>query len=265
MQRAIVAGILVGLVCPAIGVYVVLRRLSLIGDGLGHLSFAGIAAGWLAGIAPLLGAAIFAVAGALGIERLRTWRRDSADLSLAIIFYAGIALGVVLTGLARRMNVNLFGYLFGSILTVSEADLVLIAIAALTVLAALALFSKELLAVTYDEDVARASGLPVSALNYLVLVLAALTVVAALRVVGILLVAGLLVIPVAASLQIARSFRATLLYATGFGVASVLLGLVSAFLLDLAPGGSIVLAAILLFLLAGAAQRLSAARPAAVA
>jgi zinc transport system permease protein len=260
MQHALLAGIMVGLACPAIGVYVVLRRLSLIGDGLGHLSFAGVAAGWLVGVSPLFGAAIFAVAGALGIERLRAWRRESGDLGLAIIFYTGIALGVVLTSLGRRMNANLFSYLFGSILTVSEADLILIAVAAIAVLVVLALLSKELLAVVYDEDVARVSGLPVAALNYLILVLAALTVVAALRVVGILLVAGLLVIPVAASLQVARSFRATLGYAAGFGVTSVLVGLVAAYVFDLAPGGSILLAAILMFLAAGAVHRAAGGR-----
>lgn len=250
MQRAVAAGLLVGLICPAIGVFLVLRRLSLIGDGLGHVSLAGVTAAWLAGVPPLAGAGLFAAAGAFGIERLRSARREHGDLALAIIFYGGIALGVVLAGLGRRLNANFFAYLFGSILTVTERDLIVIAGAGILVLAILALLWKELMAITLDEELARVSGLPVRVLNYLVVVLAAVTVVAALPVVGTLLVAGLLVVPVAASLQIARSFRATVIWAMGFGVASVLLGLIAAYALDLAPGGSIVLTAIGLFLLA---------------
>ena len=261
LQRAILAGLLVGLTCPAIGLFLVLRRLSLIGHGLGHVSFAGVAAGWLAGIYPLISAAALAVLGAIGIERLRSWRREYGDLALAIVFYSGIALGVVLTSLARQVNLNLFGYLFGSILTVTELDLVVIGLAGALVLGALALLGKELFALAYDEDVARVSGVPVGPLNYLIVLLAALTVVAALRVVGILLVAGLLVIPVAASLQIARSFRATLAVAMIFGVASVLLGLLGAYVFDLAPGGAIVLVGILIFLLAAAGRELAARRP----
>ncbi len=255
MQRAILAGLVVGVVCPAVGVYLVLRRLSLVGDGLGHASFAGVAGAWLLGIYPLLGAAVFAVLGAVGIERLRSWRREYGDLALAIVFYSGIALGVVLTSLSRRMSANLFGYLFGSILTVTSLDLLVISVTGAAVLAVLMLVRGELFALAYDEDLARVSGLPVGALNYLVVVLAAVTVVAALRVVGILLVAGMLVIPVAASLQLARSFRQTMIYAVAFGVVSVLGGLLSSYLLDLAPGGTIVLAAVLGFLAAALGRR----------
>ncbi len=262
MQRAILAGLVVGVVCPAIGVYLVLRRLSLIGDGLGHASFAGVAGAWLLGVYPLLGAAVFALLGAVVIERLRSWRREYGDLALAIVFYSGIGLGVVLTGLSRRMNANLFGYLFGSILTVTRLDLLVIVSTGVAVLALLTLVRGELFALAYDEDLARVSGLPVSALNYLVVVLAAATVVASLRVVGILLVAGMLVIPVAASLQLARSFRQTLLYAVVFGVASVLVGLFGSYMLDLAPGGAIVLAAVLSFLAASLAGRVGRRRTA---
>ncbi len=215
-QRALIAGLLVGVICPAIGVYLVLP---------------------------------------IAIERLRAARREHGDMALAVVFYGGIALGVVLAGLGRRMNASFFAYLFGSILTVTESDLVIIGASGFVVVAALALFSKELLAVTFDEELARVSGLPVQALNYLVVFLAAITVVAALPVVGTLLVAGLLVIPVAASLQIARSFHTTLLAAMAFGAVSALLGLVISYTLDLAPGGAIVLTAIGLFLLASLAGR----------
>ena len=251
-----IAGLLVGLICPAIGVYLVLRRLSLIGDGLGHVSLAGVSASWLAGLPPLGGAGVFATVGAILIERLRVARREHGDMALAVVFYGGIALGVVLAGLGRRMNASFFAYLFGSVLTVTESDLVIIAAAGFGVVATLLVLSKELLAITFDEELARVSGLPVPALNYLVVFLAAITVVAALPVVGTLLVAGLLVIPVAASLQVARSFRTTVLAAMAFGVASVLLGLMISYTLDLAPGGAIVLTSIGLFLLASLGRRL---------
>ncbi|MSQ14999.1 MAG: metal ABC transporter permease [Dehalococcoidia bacterium] len=257
MQRAIMAGLLVGVTCPAIGLYLVLRRLSLIGDGFGHLSFAGVAAGWLWGIYPLFTAAAFAMLGAIVIEKLRTWRREYSDLALAIVFYSGIALGVVFAGLSRHLNVNLLGYLFGSILTVSDFDLLVIGGASILVLATLSLLEKEFFALAYDEDGARVAGLPVTVLNHLVLLLAALTVVAALRVVGIVLVAGLLVIPVAASLQLGRGFRGTRTWAMVFGGGSALLGLMASYLLDIAPGGTIILTSILVFIVAGAAREIA--------
>lgn len=249
MRLALATGAIVGVLAPAVGFFLVQRQLSLIGDGIGHVAFAGVAAGWLVGIYPLISAAILAVLGALGIERMRSWRRDYGDLSLAIVFYSGIALGVVLTSLSRRLTVALLGYLFGSILTVTETDLLIIGAASAAVLIAVWLFGKEMFAVAYDEDIARVSGLPVTWLNYLIVFLAAITVVASLRVVGILLVAGMLVIPVAAALQIARSFTAALTLAVGFGITSVLAGLAAAYALDLAPGGAIVSTAILIFVI----------------
>ena len=247
MQRALIASIIVGISCPIVGLYLVLRRLSLIGDGLGHAAFAGVAAAWLAGINPLLGAAIFAIAGALGVERLRSWRREHGDLALAIVFYSGIALGVVLTSLARRMNLSLFTYLFGSILTITNTDLLIIGITGACVIVLVIMLYKELFTLTYDEDIAKVSGLPVNLLNYLIVLLGAITVVSALRVVGVLLVAGMLVIPVASALQIARSFKQASIYSICFGLASTILGLAFSYILDLAPGGAIVLTAVILF------------------
>jgi zinc transport system permease protein len=252
-QRAIVASAIVGLTCPAIGLFLVLRRLSLIGDGIGHVSFAGVSAAFMGGVAPLIGAGAFAALGALGIERLRSWRRERGDLALAIVFYGALALGVVLASAARRLNAGVIGYLFGSVLTVTDEDLLLVGVASGVVLVVLALLWRVLFAVTYDEDLARAAGLPVVALNYGVMLLTAVTVVASLRVVGTLLVAGLLVIPVAASLQIARGFRQALAFAMGFGLMASLLGLLAAYQWDLAPSGTIVLTAIALFLGAGVA------------
>ncbi|MBI3968284.1 MAG: metal ABC transporter permease [Chloroflexi bacterium] len=249
-QRAIVAAVLVGLVCPVLGLHLVLRRLSLIGDGLGHLSFAGVSLGWLLGVYPLFSAAALALVGALGLEWLRTRQRDSGDLALALVFYSGIALGIVVTSLARASNANLVSYLFGSVLTVTPQDLATMGALAVTVLATVYALQKELFALTYDEDLARVAGLPVDRLNSVLAALTALTIVASLRIVGILLVAALLVVPVAASLLIARSFRSAIWLSAAFGVGSALAGLIAAALLDVAPGGSIVLIAVLGYLCA---------------
>jgi len=247
-QRALVAAALVGLVCPAIGVFLVLRRLSLIGDGLGHISFAGVAFGWLVGVYPLLSAALFAVAGAVGLEVLRTRRKEYADLVLAVLFYAGIALGVVFISASRTAGTNVTGFLFGSIITVSRDDLVLVGLLSLVVVLAVVVFFRPLTVIAFDEDLAQASGVPVRRLNLGLAVLTALTVVVGIRVVGVLLVAALMAVPVAAALQIARSFRATVVAAVVFGEISTVGGLLASYYLDIAPGGTIVVLAVLLFI-----------------
>ena len=247
-QRALLAAALVGLLCPTIGVFLVLRRLSLIGDGLGHISFAGVTFGWVVGVYPLLSAAIFAIAGAVGLEVLRSRRREYADLALAILFYTGIALGVIFISISGSAGVNVTAFLFGSIITVSRQDVATVAALSVFVLAAVALFYRSLVAITFDEDLARTAGLPVRRLNLGLSVLAALTVVVGIRVVGVLLVAALLAVPVAAALQLARSFRTTLLLGVVFGELASIGGLLAAYYLDLAPGGTIVIVAVLLFL-----------------
>lgn len=244
VQRALAAGLIVGLVCPLIGVFLVLRRLALIGDGLGHAAFAGVAAGLLFGATPLLAALLATMAGAAAIEWLRSRERGRADLWLALLFHTSIGAGVVMIGVARGFNATLFGYLFGSVLTVSVADVLAVAGLGAVVVAGVALFYKELFLLTLDEESARVSGLPVGALNFGLALLTALTVVVAMRVVGVLLVAALMAVPVATALQVSRSFRATLFWAMASGVASVLAGLALAYALDLAPGGAIVLTAI---------------------
>lgn len=254
-QRALIAAALVGLICPAIGVFLVLRRLSLIGDGLGHISFAGVAFGWLVGIYPLLSAALFAVAGAVGLEVLRTRRKEYADLVLAVLFYAGIALGVVFISASRTAGTNVTGFLFGSIITVSREDLVLVGILSLVVLAAIGVFFRPLSVIAFDEDLAQASGVPVRRLNLGLAVLTALTVVVGIRVVGVLLVAALMAVPVAGALQLARSFRTTIVASVVFGEVSTLGGLLASYYLDVAPGGTIVVLAVLLFIASIAVRR----------
>lgn len=257
MQRALIAGVLVGLLCPVIGVFLILRRQSLIGDGLGHIAFAGVAAGWMFGVYPVLSATVVTVLSALGIEALRAKRPAFADMALAIFFYTGIAVAVVLSSMMKSNNVNLISYLFGSIVTVSTSDVQTIAGLTLVVLAVLRLIFKELVFITFDEEAALVSGLPVRKINTALAVLTALTVALSMRIVGILLVSALMVIPVAASLQLSRSFRSTIINAVIFSEVSVLAGLLISFTADLATGGTIVLTAVAIFVLTFAVRQLN--------
>jgi zinc transport system permease protein len=249
MQLALAAGVVVGACGPLIGGFLVQKRMSLLGDGIGHLAFAGVAAGLLVGVWPVWAALVVAVVGAVAIERLRARGRASGDLALALFFYTGIAAAVVLVGLAGSFDASLLSYLFGEILTVSPSDVwVIVGLGALIVLT-IGLTGRALFAVVVDEESARVAGVPVDALNGVLAALAAVTVVAAMRVVGVLLVAALMVLPVATAQLLARSFRGTLLLASAIGVASAVAGLAAARAWALAPGGSIVLVAALAFAL----------------
>jgi zinc transport system permease protein len=247
MQLALAAGLVVGACAPLLGVFLVQKRQALMGDGIGHLAFAGVAAGLLLEIWPIWTALIVAVAGALTIEWLRARGRATGDLALALFFYGGIALGIVLVSQTAGGSLNITPYLFGSILTVSPDDARLVAVIGVLILVTLAVFGRALFAVVVDEEAARVSGIPVGLTNAVLSVLTAVTVVAAMRVVGVLLIAALMVLPVATGRLLARSFRATVWWSVGIGIASVVLGLAAARHWDLAPGGSIVLVAALVF------------------
>lgn len=247
MQRALLAGVMIGTVAPLIGVFLVLRRLSLIADTLAHVALAGIAGTLLLRVHPFAGALAAVLLGAVGIERLRVSGRLFGEAALAIFLSGGFAVAVVLISLARGFNVDLFAYLFGAITVVQPADLWTILALGLAVLAAVALFHKELFAIAFDEEGARVQGVPVEALNMLLTVLAAVTVVVTMRIVGILLTSALLVIPAVTALRVARSFRSTLLVAATCSVVSVLAGVVISFYLDIAAGGAIVLVALAIF------------------
>jgi zinc transport system permease protein len=242
MQLALVAGLVIGVCAPLIGTFLVQKRLSLLGDGIGHLAFAGVAAGSLLGVAPLGVALVVSAGGAVAIERLRARGRASGDLVLALFFYSGVAAGVVLLSRAGTLNTSI-AYLFGAILTISPAELWVVAALGAGIVVAMALMGRALFAVVLDEESARVAGLPVDGLNTALAVLTAVTIVAAMRVVGVLLVAALMVLPVACAQQVSRSFRSTVTWAVGFGAASVVLGLVVARAWALAAGATIVLVA----------------------
>jgi zinc transport system permease protein len=255
MQLALAAGLAVGASAPLVGTFLVQKRLSLMGDGIGHIAFAGVAAGLLAGVAPFWTALVAAVAGALAVEWLRLRGRASGDLALALLFYSGIAGGVVLTGLSGSLNGSVLSYLFGSILSVSPADVVTIVVIGVGIIGLIAMSWRALFAVVLDEEAARVSGLPVDALSLALAALTAVTVVAAMRVTGVLLVAALMVLPVGAAQQLARSFRATLLLSLAIGSGAVLVGLAVARAAGTPPGGTIVLLTALDFVTMATAGR----------
>ena len=243
MQLALFAGLVVGACAPLVGVFLVQKRLSLMGDGIGHLAFAGVAGGVLAGVWPIWTALVATVAGALFIEWIRKRSRTSGDLALALVFYVGIAGGSVLIGLAHGLNANLLSYLFGSILTVSPGDVIVVVVVGAAIVAIIGVTGRALFAIVLDEDTSRVSGLPVDALNATLAILTAVVVVASMRVVGILLVSALMVLPVGAAQAATRSFRQLAFSASAFGVSAVVIGLVVARTAGTVPGGTIVLVA----------------------
>jgi len=244
MARAFAAGTIVALAAPVIGLFLVLRRMSLIGDALAHVSLAGVAAGFLVNVYPVLVALLFALGAGMAIEYLQERFRRQGELAVAITLAASVALAGVLFSLGGAANVDLFSYLFGSLMTVTPPDVVLIGLLGAVVMAAVALLYKELFALTLDEDLARTSGLPVRELRLAFTGLTAAAVAVTMRVVGVLLVSSLMVLPVAASLQLARSFRGALLLAVACAEVAVWSGLLAAYFWDLPPGGTVVLAAV---------------------
>lgn len=247
MQLALVAAVVVGATAPLIGTFLVQKHLSLLGDGIGHVAFGGVAAGLLLGLWPVWTALVAAVCGAVGLEWLRSRGRTSGDLALSLLFYTGIAAGVVLTGLAGALDASLLTYLFGSILTISPSDAATIVLLALLIVATIALIWRALFTVLLDEESAQVAGLPVLRLNLVLSALTAVTVVAAMRVVGLLLVAALMVLPVASAQRLCRSFRSTLIASAAIGATAGIAGLTIARLADLAPGATIVLVAAAFF------------------
>lgn len=257
MHRAFIAGTVTALICPAIGVFLVPRRLSLIADSLAHVALAGVAIGLLVGVSPVLGALLVTVVGAVGIERLRSHGALQGDASLAVFLSAGFAVAVVVIGLAGGFNVDLFAILFGSILTVTPADIWLILALGAVVAVTIRVFFAQLFAITLSEELARTSGVPVTALNLMLTLLTALTIVVAMRMVGVLLVSAMIVIPALTGFTVGRSFRGALAVGIGSALLSVAIGLIAAFYLRLAAGGAIVLTTLLLFAAASLARSLA--------
>jgi zinc transport system permease protein len=249
MQRALLAAVLVGITAPAVGIYLVQRRQALMGDGIGHVAMTGVGLGFLLSASPVWMAMAVSVLGTVVMELIRWYGRTRGDIALAMLFYGGMAAGVMFTNLAPGgSNANLMSYLFGSLSTVSPADVTAICwLAAFVLLVTLGL-RRQLFAVSQDEEFARVTGLPVRALNLLTAITAAVTVTVAMRVVGLLLVSALMVVPVAAAQQLSRSFAATFAIAVAIGVTVTIGGTVTSYYQDVPPGATIVLLTIAVFL-----------------
>ncbi len=249
MIRALVAGLAMAVLAPTIGMYLVTRRYSFMADTLAHVSLAGVAIGYLTGFEPVLTAMATSTLAALAVEHLRHRRGVLGESALALFLSGGLGLAAVLLSASRGLNVQLSSILFGSISTVSSRDVAFVLILGVVVLGIVAALYRPLFAVTFDEELAASSGLKTRLLNSIVVVLAAVTVSLTMRIVGVLLVGALMVIPVTTALQWKRGFLTTLLLSIGFSLVAVLVGLISSFYLGFASGGTIVLTAILLFLI----------------
>ena len=244
MVRALLGAVFTGLAAPAVGTYLVQRRLALMGDGIGHVAVTGVALGLLTSTSPTLTAVVVAITGAVLIELIRERGRTTGDVALALLFYGGIAGGVLLIGLAGQGASTLHAYLFGSITTISEQDVAVTAVLAVVVIALAIGLSRRLFAVAQDAEFARVAGLNVRFYNLLVAVLAAVTVTVAMRTVGLLLVSALMVVPVATAQQLSRGFRSTLLAAMALGTLAALGGVTVSAYVEVAPGATIVLLAL---------------------
>ncbi len=247
--RGFEAGIIIALIAPFIGIFLVLRRYSLIADTLSHVSLAGVAIGLLLKINPLITAIGAAVISSIVIERLRISKRVYGESALAIFLSGSLALAIVLISLANGFNVDLFNYLFGSITTVRQTDVFIILALGILVILAIIAFYKELVYITFDEEAAKESGIPTRFINILLIILAAFTVALAIPIVGVLLIAALIVIPVVTALQFKVSFKSTIIIAEIISLFSVIAGIIASFYLNLSPGGTIVLLTISIFIL----------------
>ncbi|MDX1806884.1 metal ABC transporter permease [Paenisporosarcina macmurdoensis] len=257
LQNAFASGIIIGLIAPLLGVFIVVRRLSLIADALSHVTLAGIAGSLylsqttavFALLNPLYLGIVAAVTGSVLIERLRRLYKHYEELAIPIIMSAGIGFSAIFISLANGFSSDLFGYLFGSVSAVSRQDLWIVLAIAFIVVIFLVLFYKELFLMSFDEEYAKASGLPSKWVHLLFMIVTALVIAASMRIVGILLVSSLMTLPVAASMRIAKGFKQAIFYAVIFGEAAVIIGLVCAFYLNIAPGGTIVVTSIIILLL----------------
>ena len=240
------AGLIVALMCPLIGTFIVIKRQSLLSEGLGHVAFAGVTGASLLSIYPPLGAAILTVLTAIGIELVRRRQNQYTDMILALFFYTGLALAVIFATMTKMPSTGLLNFLFGSILTVTDTDIMTIAGVAVVVALTVYFMYSKLLFTAFDEQIAVTAGIAVGRINMLFAILTALVVVMGMTIVGILLIGALMIVPVAAAHLWRRGFGQTLIISEIYSLASVSLGLLGAFEYDLAPGGTIVLVAILL-------------------
>ncbi|MGC8972206.1 MAG: metal ABC transporter permease [bacterium] len=249
MQDALINGVLIGILCPLIGTFLVLKNLSLIADGIAHFSFGGIALGIVLGISPNFTLLIFSLIGGLMINYIIRKSSLFGDTVIAILLSTGLAIGITIISIAKGMNFNINAYLFGSLLAIDRGEIIFALYFGIPVIILTLIFYRPLLYITLDEDSAKASGLPVEILNTLLVLISTITVAITIRIAGILLASALTVIPVATGMQISKSFKGTLVSSVTVGVISIILGLFLSYCLNIAPGGAIVIVNVLIFLM----------------
>jgi len=256
-QMALIGGALTALICSTMGIFIVLRKEAMIGDSVAHTAFGGIALGLLLGIDPMLTALLISILAILGISYMKKKGIAQSDTAMAVMLAMGFSLGLIVISIAGGFNVAVMDYMFGSILTITANDLAIMVVLGTAILVVIALLYKELLSITFDEQAARMNGIPVGAISFVFNMLVALTIVLSIKVVGIVLVVALIVIPSLTALQFHRSFRATLMASTAFGMFTVVIGIIMAALFNAATSGVIVFTAAAIFLFVAAYQRLA--------
>lgn len=249
MQKAFITGILIAIACSLLGTFLILKKFSLIGDGIAHISFGGIALGLLFNITPFISALMFALIGSIGILKLKEKSKLHADTSIGIISYASLGIGIFVVSIARGFNVDILSYLFGSILAIKDTELILSIILAITVILFILIYNKDLFYISFDEESAKVSGINVNFLNTMLVILTAITIVSSMNVVGLMLASALIIIPPAAALQLKTSFKKTILIAVLIAITSVITGLTFAYYYDFAASGTIVIVSTLIFLI----------------
>ena len=244
MQKALIAGIAVGLICSFMGTFLVLRRYSLFGDGIAHVAFGGISVGLFLGVFPLWTAFIVSIFGGLGLQKLRQSTKISGDSAVAVVLVSGLAVGVILVSSSGGFSVDLFSFLFGSILLISQEDTIMILALSAGIIATLTIMQKQFLHLTFNEEQAKLTGMRTTLLNYAFVVLASITVVTSMRLVGILLISALIVIPNITAMQFGKGFKKTVFISMSISVISVVSGILVSYFLNVAPSGTIVVIAV---------------------
>ena len=244
MQKALIAGIAVGLICSFMGTFLVLRRYSLFGDGIAHVAFGGISVGLFLGVFPLWTAFIVSILGGLGLQKLRQSTKISGDSAVAVVLVTGLAVGVILVSSSGGFSVDLFSFLFGSILLISQEDTIMILAISAGIIATLTILQKQFLHLTFNEEQAKLSGMRTTLLNYAFVVLASITVVTSMRLVGILLISALIVIPNITAMMFGKGFKKTVFISMSISVISVVSGILVSYFLNVAPSGTIVMIAV---------------------
>lgn len=241
IQKGLIAGAAIAIICSLMGMFLVLKRYSLFGDALSHMAFGGISLGLFTGIYPLWTAFVVSVLGALGITKLRKSTKISGDAAIAVLLVSGLGIGVLLISATDGFKVDLFSFLFGSILLISTEDMLLILGISSGIIATLVALRKQLLHLTFDEEQAQVSGINTDKLNYVFVVLASITVITSMRLVGILLISALIVLPNITAIMFGKGFKKTIALSISMSVISVVSGIILSYYLDLAPSGTIVM------------------------